>query len=105
MHMRAHKPVLPHEVYDTWFTPIITLLRPLYNDNRPIKHSFFRGQDKVVPQQAPYDAVLLYTSLCPRVPTVQPLPWAASYARDRAPEYQAPGRNRLSHVNFVHCTA
>ena len=102
MNMRAYKAMLRHEVYHTGLTPVVALLWPLYDNYSTIKHSFFRGQDKVVPELAPYGAVLLYASLCSRVPTVKPLPWAASYARDRRPEEQATRRDGLSHVYFVH---
>ena len=104
MNMRAHKAMLRHEVYHTGLTPVVALLWPLYDNNSTIKHSFFRGQDKVIPELTPYGAVLLYASLCSRVPTVKPLPWAASYALDCCPEEQAARRDGLSHFYFVHCT-
>ena len=73
MNMRAYKTMLCHEVYHTGLTPVVALLWPLYDNYSTIKHSFFRGQDKVVPELTPYGAVLLYASLCSRVPTVKPL--------------------------------
>jgi len=59
MYMRAHKTMLRHEVYHTGLTPVVALLWPLYDNDSNVKHSFFRGQDKVIPELTPYGAVLL----------------------------------------------
>ena len=63
MYIRAHKTMLRHKVYHTRLTPVVALLWPLNDNYSTIKHSFFRGQDKVVPELTPYGAMLLHESL------------------------------------------
>ena len=62
VHMRAHKTMFLQNLQYTLFIPIVTLLRPLYNNYSSFKHSFFRGHDEVGPNLTPYDTMLLDAS-------------------------------------------